>query len=141
MVPEQKRAWFVLAVFVVALAGFVGLAVAVGPKLAFAAFGLCGVYGLTPLLFRKRPRPGEVPTDERDRAIAERATAVGGMASYAAFVAACMVPWAVCALRGRRMIDVLALPYVVVAGMVVLFVARAVTVLVLYGREGNHGAD
>ncbi|KPJ54036.1 MAG: hypothetical protein AMS16_04990 [Planctomycetes bacterium DG_58] len=101
-----------------------------------STFGLCGPpFVIAFLLFRKKADRLEVSEDERDRMISEKAWYAGAMASYTTFVAACFIPWAVYSIQGRDSIDVEVLISIIVAGGVVLFVTRAVAVLVLYGRE------
>ena len=78
MVAEQKRAWIIAGIAVVAFAGFLVLIPLVGVILASAAFGVFGLAGLAPLLFRKKSDPAEVSTDERDKMITEKATLGGG---------------------------------------------------------------
>ena len=89
MVPEQKRAWFLLAVVAVALLVGVALIPLAGVG-AWGGLGILGLVGFTPLLFRKKRGPGEVAVDERDKMILEKATLRGGMTSYLWFVLACM---------------------------------------------------
>ena len=142
MVPEQKRAWFVVGVFAVALAIALALLPFAGAG-ALAATGVFGLWGLTPLLFRKKRDSTEVPFDERDTMIVQKATLVAGMMSYVSFILACMAPWFVYMCRSKDWwyrsptISIHVLPLIVLPGMIVLFVGRAIAILVLYGREAN----
>lgn len=142
MRPEQKRAWFVVGVFAVALAAFLVLAPLFGAEPAWGVFGGCAVWGLSPLLFRRRRDPDEVADDERDQLIAERAMLAGGMSSYLVFVLACMIIWFVRMFRGdqaisigERTISIHVLPLIVLCGGITFFVVSAATTLVLYGKE------
>ena len=101
-----------------------------------STFGLCGpLFVIASHLFRKKRDRREVSEDERDRMISGKAWYAGAMASYTTFVAACFIPWVVYAVQGKETIDVEVLISIIVAGAVVLFVTRAIAVLVLYGRE------
>lgn len=142
MSPEQKRAWVVLGSFVLVLVLFLVAAPFAGVWRAKSTFGLCGPpFVIAFLLFRKKRDEREVSEDERDRMISEKAWYVGAIASYTTFVAACFIPWVVYSIRGKEAIDVDVLNSIIIAGAVVLFVTRAIAVLVLYGREGRHGEN
>ncbi len=138
MLPEQKRAWFAVAVFAVAFVCYVLLTFLVGPKPAFAASGLLGLWGLTPVLFRKKRDPAEVAFDERDTMILKKATLVGAIISYEVFYMASFVPWGVYYWQGKETISIHVLPLIAFSGGIVLMVARAIGILILYGREGGH---
>jgi uncharacterized Tic20 family protein len=144
--PEQKRAWFVLGVFAVALTGFLLLTPLLGAG-AWGAFGVLGFWGLPPLLWLYRRRHSEeVSMDERDQLIAQKATLAGGMASYLVFVLAGMITWFVRMFRGDQMfrdrtISIHVLPLIVLCGAIALVVVRAVTTLVLYGRGASDAGD
>ena len=140
MNSEQKRAWFVVGVFAVVLAGVLVVVPFAGWG-AFGVTGLLGFWGLTPLLFRKKRYPGQVATDERDRMILEKATLGGGMTSYLWFVLACMVLWFIHMYQGKKTISIHVLPFIVLGGAAALMVVRAVATLILYGREGRRGED
>jgi hypothetical protein len=140
MLPEQKRAWYVLAVFAAALVGASVLSYFWGWG-GWGGLGLFALAGLSPLIFPKRRRPGEVEFDERDRMIWEKSALSGGMASYLIFIVACMGRWLVGVARGEQTMPILYLPFVVVAGAIALMVTHAIVTLVLYGREGDHGQD
>lgn len=135
MNAEQRRAWFVLGVFGLACLGFVVLWLTIGFGVAWAAFAVFGLGGFSALIGR-----GE-KADERDLSISRRATLAGGMASYGAFISGCMGVWFVTfAGRGQELISVHVLGTITVMGMVALFTARSLAILILYGRhvEADH---
>ena len=134
MNAEQKTAWVIVVTFCLSVICFLLLLPVVGLQAAWAALGLMGICGLSPILFRKKEKEGEVDYDERDRAILSKATTSGGMASYLVFILVCMIPWFVFRWQGRQEITIEYLPFAVICGCVTFFVARAVTVLVLYRR-------
>ena len=138
MVPEQKRAWFVVLAFVFALVAIAALIPFVGLR-AWGAIGIFGVVGISPLLFRPRLQPGEVAKDERDEKILSNATLGGFATSHAWFVLACMGPWFYGMFQGKERISIQILPFIVVVGMVLAFVTRAVVTLVLYRWKGANG--
>lgn len=140
MLPEQKRAWFVIVVFLAAVAGVIALIPFAGIR-AWSALGVFGLAGLTPLLFRGGRESGEVASDERDEMILKRATLMGFGASYVWFVLGCMGAWAYSMLRGRQTIRIDVLPFVVVFGLIVCFVTRAAGILYLYREHGADGED
>lgn len=155
MLANQKRAWFVLSVFAVALAGVLVAAPFAGLG-ALGAFGLLGLWGLIPLLFRKKRDPARVATDERDMMVLQKAALLGGMMSYMWFVSACMVLWFIHMYQdfihlyqdfgdfanfGGKTISIQVLPVIVGGGAITLTVVTAVAALILYGREAGNAAD
>jgi len=138
MSRQQKQSWFVVGVFLLALSVFLVLIPVVGVSAAWGAFGLFGLTGLGPLIGRKASRPGEVVSDERDRAIAARATLIAGITAFEVCVAVCMVPWFVYMFRGNASISIHILPFVVFATGITFWLVQAVAILVLYGRETSH---
>ena len=136
MLPEEKRAVFTLAVLGLSIVTVVALV----PFLragAWGGFGLLGLGGLAGLLFRK----GEQKADERDLAIAQKATLIGGMVSYLAFIVATVGPLVYFIVVGRETVPVHYLGIIVAAGAMGLMVARSVAVLVLYRRGASDAED
>ena len=139
MSQEQKQSVLIVLAFAVSVILFLLLIPLAGVKPALGAFGVVGIGGLGPLLFRKKRRPGQVTWDERDQMISRRATLSGAMLSYMTFVAGCMVPWFMRMQTGTEVISIHVLPWIAGAGGIVFFVSRAISLLILYGREGRHG--
>ena len=135
--PKQKSAWFIIAVFALSLVAFLVLIPLLGPKAAWAGFGLFGFAGFTPLFFRKQAH--RVMSDERDRIIGSKAAVAGGMSSYLVFVAGCMTAWFIKMFQGQATIDITVLPLIVFCGGMVLFLVRSIALLVLYRREVGYG--
>lgn len=135
MNAEQKRAWFLVVVFGVACVGFIVSGLILGFRGAWGFFGLLGLAGLTPFIWR-----GEKP-DERDLSIRRRAVLAAGMLSYLTFVLSTVAVYFVAyTWRQQAMVSVDVFPAITLAGGVVFYLAYSVTVLVLYGRhvEGDH---
>jgi len=130
MNAEQKRAWLGVATFVACVVGYLVLWPFLGPVPALGVLGLLGVNGFAGLIGR-----GE-PVDERDRNIVSRATGLGGMASYLAFVIGCMGTWFVVYLfqHGEK-VSVHVLSLITAFGFIAFYLTRCVAVLVLYGRH------
>ena len=139
---EQKMSWRVIWSFAAGLTTFAALALATGqvwPSLS--GFSIVGVSGFGPIIFRK-PKGDFVEVDERDKAICRKATLGGAMISYGTFILVCMVTWEVYYhWQGREVISIHALPLIVGAGGIALYLARSITLLILYGREGRNGED
>jgi len=134
MNAEQKRAWFTLSLLAATCVGFVSLGLLFGFRVAWAACGVMGLGGLTPLIGR-----WEKP-DERDVSIARLATLAGGMASYLAFIAGCMGVWCVqFAWYGRNEVSVHTLGLITGLGGMAFFTARSLAILLLYGRHVEAG--
>jgi len=99
--------------------------------------GICGLIGLSPILFRKKR--GEVSFDERDQLIHKRATLVAYSVFWVFFAAACMIPWWILETGAR--IRVVVLPVMFAAGFVIVNLVRSVAILVQYrwgAKEKNH---
>jgi len=130
MNAEQKRAWLAITSGIASLVVFAAMAPFVGPVPAAAAFALFAVNGIAPFMRRNDP------TDERDRTIARRATLIGAMASYLVFVLGCMGAWFIAyAFSGREQVSVHLLALITGLGGIVLYLARGIAVLTLYGRK------
>lgn len=135
MNAEQKRAWLAVGTGIACLIGYLALLPFLGPRVAFAAFGLFGINGFAPLIGRREKM------DERDASIARRATLAGGMASYLAFVLGCMAVWFVAfAWHRQEQVSVHLFPTITIAGAVVFYFFRGLTMLALYRRhmEADH---
>ncbi|MHC5034578.1 MAG: hypothetical protein ACYTFZ_06045 [Planctomycetota bacterium] len=140
MLPEQKWAWFVVVLFLVAIGGVAALVPFAGVH-AWGAIGVFGLAGLTPLLFPARPKPGLVVRDERDQLIVAKATLGGFAMSHSWFVLGCMAVWFYCMLSGQRAFSIEVLPFIVILGTVIHFVSRAVATLFLYREHGANGEN
>ena len=141
MVPEQKRAWLVIAACALALIILLVLIPLTGGTTAvtivFVACVFCWVLGRS--LFHKRLRPGEVASDERDKAIETKALVNGGMASYLAVLATCVITWGTYFYQGKEVISIGSIIRVTQPSLFVFYLTWAVTILVLYGREPKDG--
>lgn len=134
MNAEQKRAWLGVITGAACIVGYAALVPFFGPTVAMAAFAFYGINGFAGLIGRKE-RP-----DERDRAIARRATLIGAFASYEAFILGCMGTWGVVyGLHRAEQVSVHALGTITMVGGIVFFFARSVAILVLYGRHVEAG--
>jgi hypothetical protein len=134
MTVSQKHAWYNLAVIGTTAALILALIPALGPG-ALGGFGLLGLLGITPWLFRPR---GQVTSDERDVLIQRRSILVGYSVFWLVFVLVCMSLPVVYGWRGSVPVPVVQ-SSVFVAMMLVIGVSSAAT-LVQYGREGTDAA-
>jgi hypothetical protein len=142
MLPQQKRAWFTLAVVAATCICFAALAILVSPPTGLVSMAFLALLALRPRLFRTKA-PGEtIELDERDAAFARRSATIGFAISYVSFIFACMIPWAVQYLaRGQAEISVhLLIVPVLVAGITAL-AGSAIALLILYGREEGGDDD
>ncbi|MBU8921482.1 MAG: hypothetical protein KOO63_06660 [Bacteroidales bacterium] len=131
---EQKTAWFILILFPIVCIGFFVLSSFYGWRVGCAAFGLFGLIGLTPFIFRRRIDPPRVASDERDRQINRKAFVAGGLASYLGFVIGLMCIWAVNMIAGNNMMTIDIIPLIVFCGWMIFFVVRSGVLLFLYSR-------
>jgi hypothetical protein len=135
MTLQQKVAWFNLAVSGAAVLAYVALVPVLGAGPALGAFGICGLWGFSVLFHRRRK--GQVVTDEREQLIAVRSQLAGLWVFWEAFVAACMITWAVVRYHyDRSVVPVDLLPVLVMGGMVVYGVTQSIAVLIQYRSKG-----
>jgi hypothetical protein len=134
--PKQlKTAWYILIVSLVTIIAMVISAIFVGIGKAWPAMALFAFVSLEPFLFRKKAEPGEVEFDERDTSISRKAAIAGGMFSYLFFVLACMGVWEYFHYQGKETMPIHYLPQIVGIGGMILFFARALTTVILYGKR------
>jgi hypothetical protein len=137
MPPLYKEGVYWLVLLAVTAAAYVILAVFIGPIPAQGAFGLFGLAGLQPLLYRKQRKA--VVWDERDTLINYRAVIAGYSVFWLVFTSGMMSVWAVVYLYGERsMISVHVLPELIMAGFIVVMTTRAIAIVVQY-RLQNAG--
>ena len=102
---------------------------------AVAFFGIFGIAGLAPMIFKKDK--GKVTHDERDTLI-ERTSALGGFAaSYGFFIIACMLSWAF--FKNKGTIPAGLVVFFPIGGLIVAEVVRSTILLILYRRGQADG--
>jgi hypothetical protein len=137
MTVQQKVAWFNLAVLAASVAAYLVLLPFLGPGPALGAFGICGLWGLTVLFYRRRK--GEVLIDERDALISARAQLAGLWIFWECWIAACMITWGVLRyLKHQETVAVDILPQMVGGGMIVFVLVHSVATLLQYARRRGH---
>lgn len=137
MVAQQKIAWFNLAVLTAAVSTYIILWLLIGASPALGAFGICGLLGLAPIVFRRDGRR-HVAFDERDQLISTRATLLGFRIFWISFVAACMLIWGVIAyIHGRDTVPVDVLPLVVLGGWFIFMLAHSLALVIQYARSSH----
>ena len=136
MSAEQKRAWFLIGILSATALAYAGLVPFMGVKGAMVAFGLMGLVVFMGFIGRK-----EV-FDERTRAISNKASLIGFIASYETFIIACMGTWAFVYLwQGKESVSAHWLAVITVLGFGVGLLVYSIATLVLYGRrvEADNG--
>ena len=134
MTPLYKEGLYWLVLLAGTAVIYVALAVFIGPLAATGAFGLLGIAGFQPLLYRKRSQA--VVWDERDTKIAHTALIAGYSIFWLAFTLGVMGIWASYFCRGYETISVNVLPDIVGGGTLVFFTTRAIAIVVLYRLQG-----
>jgi len=139
MSVQERQAWFMLAVFAVALVAYFALVLVVGFRLcATGALGLAGFSGFASLIGSKKHREGKVLMDERDQAIAKTASLASFAVFWVCFGVACMTLFYVKGPQARITVPFFVLPVLTYVGIVVVSVTRSLVIVVLY-RRGGHG--
>jgi hypothetical protein len=134
MPPLYKEGVYWLVLLAATAAVYVVLAAFVGPVAAQGAFGLLGLAGLQPLLYRKQRKT--VVWDERDTLINYRAVIAGYSVFWLVFTLAPMGVWAaVYFYEGASTVSVHVLPSLVMAGAIVVITVRAIAIVVQYRRQ------
>ncbi|UCE49314.1 MAG: hypothetical protein JSW47_04060 [Phycisphaerales bacterium] len=101
----------------------------------FGLIGICGLMGLSPILFRREP--GGVDFDERDLLILRKASLGAYSIFWLLFVLAAMVPFFVLGPDGEVSVKYLAA--MVLGGIVVVTLVQSIVTLEQYGwRNKDH---
>ena len=127
----QKQAWYNLVVVVGSLVVVLGLIPVLG-RGAAGGFGLLGLLGLTPFLFRKGEK---IVADERDQLINQRSVIGAYSVFWLVYVAACTVLPAVYGWNGS--VPVTVVTSSVFAAVIVFSLIHSLATLVQYGRGGS----
>jgi hypothetical protein len=138
MNTEQKVAWFLIILCCVSSFGFLALIPFLGPTVSLSVFSILGLYGFSPWIFRAKKRTVKISVDERDRLIIRKATLAGAISSYSVFVIGCMLPWFIYMYQGKKVINIMILPFIMLCGVIVLLLVRSIVLLVLYNREVDY---
>jgi len=128
----HKQAAFNLTVVAVTFGLFFASAPVLGIARAGGMFGLLGILGFG-LLFYRRRNADAVVTDERDRAIQQRAGNIAFAAFWCFFVAACVSAYLVYGPAGAMPIR--NLPIVMYFAWGLWEATRAIVVLLLYRQQ------
>lgn len=136
MPPLYKEGVYWLVLAAVTATAYLILAVFIGPDPAQGVFGLLGLGGFQPLLYRKRGQ--EVVWDERDTLINLRAVVAGYSVFWLVFTLGTMGLWAAVYYGGHSTVSVHVLPRLLMGGFLVFVLTRAVAIVVQYRR---HNAD
>jgi uncharacterized membrane protein len=132
MSPLQKDAIYCLIISSVSVAIFFILMLFKNMQVAFSAFAIFGLYGLTPLIFYRKSK-NKILVDERDKEIANKAGRFGFGLFWVAFV---IVAVLISQIKADSLIPASLLSYIVFFGMIAICAARAIIILVLY-RQGK----
>ena len=79
--------------------------------------------------------------DERDKMIAQKATLGGAMLSMTVFMLACLIISSIYKHQNKETLSIDALGLILNAGAMTFWIARSITVVVLYGREPKNVQD
>ncbi len=131
MSPLQKDAIFSIVITAVSAALFLFLLFYKNFQIAFAAFAVLGLIGLAPRLFYRKAGK-RLLLDERDRDIADKAAKVGFRLFWVAFITVAVLT---ALIMGDGVIPASSLTYAALGGFIIIFIGRAIAVLVLY-RQG-----
>jgi len=145
MTRLQRAAFFNLLVVILSLACFFTLVPFVGWKNAHAGLALFAVLVLyvifEPLYYKIKKRGKGISFDERDEIILQKALFNGFAGVYVYLVFVCLIPYWIYRSRGEELVPVYILIFIFIWGIVVLNLVRAVSILVLYGRDPKETAD
>jgi hypothetical protein len=139
MPPLYKEGLCWLVLLAVTTACYFALCPLLGAQAATGAFGLLGVGGFFPLLYRKRRQA--IALDERDRQIASRAQLAGYSVFWPIFVLGTMAIWEIARYNGQSTISIEVLPGIVFGGFLVFITARALAIVIQYHRQNAAKED
>ncbi len=135
MSPLYKEGLYWLILLAGTTLAYAVAAVFVGPVPAAGTFGLLGLGGLQPLLYRKRRQA--VVWDERDTQISRNALIAGYSVFWLAFTLGVMSLWSVFFFGGQEMIPVHVLPSIVFGGTIIFVTTRSVAIVVQYHLQDS----
>ena len=150
LAPLQRYAWFNLIVFAIAVTLYlmavpffewrfhITLTRAALPSLG--VFGVCGLWGLGNYFLKDHQRRARVNPDEREALIYRRAGMIGVVLFWEVFVVLCMGVWAYLYVRHQATVPIGFLPFLVLAGSVVLWVTQSIAILMQYRRSAADDA-
>ena len=134
MSRQETHAWFNLGVLALAAALFALALPHIGAQRAIGYFGICGLWGLSPLFYRKGKKI--MALDERERAIQQQAFAAGYSVFWVLFVVSIMLFWG---HHQGRTVPADVLPLFLLGSFVVIELVRSITTLLLCKRGVLHG--
>lgn len=134
MPPLYKEGLYWLILLAIVAAAYGVLAIFIGPIPAEGAFGLFGLAGLQPLLYRKRRK--KVVWDERDTLINYRAVLAAYSVFWLVFSLGVTGLWAVLYYEGQPTISIHVLPGLVMGGFLLVATSRAVAIVLQYRLQG-----
>jgi len=132
---QEKQAWYVLAVFGVALVTYLAVACFLGfhPRV-LGVFDLLGLAGFTPLIGRRERRAGKVVMDERDTDIARKAYLAAYSLFWLCFVAVCMAPFFAKGPNATLTIPTILPPMLLMGGGALIAIVYSLVVIAMYRR-------
>jgi hypothetical protein len=131
----QKQAWFGLTIVTLALGGILALSPLLGFQRAQGSLGLLGLWGLTPILSRRRP--GSVVSDERDGLIQARSWVVAYSLFWVVFVLVCVLAPFVYGSSGA--VPVFLVQIAPFYGLMFVVLISSIAALLQYGRGDSDG--
>lgn len=136
MSRQERHAWFDLGVFIIAATLFALAVPRVGISRATGYFGICGLWGLSPLFYRKNKTIVALDKlDERERIIQHRAWIIAYNVFWVLLVILIMLTWK--RYQGGT-ISADVLPLSLFGGFIVVVLVRDITTLVLCRRGTLH---
>ena len=154
MHPQARHARFSLIVCAVTVAltatAYLALLATLGPhraRGAFGFFGILGLLGLGPSFYRQKQGAPGVILDERDKQIGDHSQLVAWRVVWFYWGLVCMGPWAWVAIRSgldaveKPLLSVQWLPWTLMAGFLVYWMAWSIAVLRSYRHEKGPGID
>ena len=132
MNAQQKEAIYCIALSSITLAVFLILLRLSGDKVAFSAFAIFGLYGLTPWVIYGKSK-GKTTVDERDIEIRKRAGTLALSLFWIIFVlVAVLIPL----IKGfDALIPVSLFFYLLMLGAILISVGRSTAILFLYRQR------
>ncbi|MBU2584981.1 MAG: DUF2178 domain-containing protein [Bacteroidetes bacterium] len=133
MNAQQKDAIYCIVLSSISLVVFLILMIFLGEEVAFSAFAIFGLYGLTPWIFYRKSKEKTI-VDERDFEIGKKAGSFAFGLFWIVFVlVAVLIPL----IKGfRSSIPVSLLFYILMFGVILIYVGRSIRILMLY-RQGR----
>jgi hypothetical protein len=130
---QEKMAVFITVVCFITIITYLILMSIMGPYSAMRAFGILGILGITPFIYRKFSKKGRTLLDERDVSIRKKAASIAFRLFWILFVFSSLFLYYL--YQDSGVITIHVFPLLIFIGVMIISVTWSVSILILYHRD------